>query len=74
MGNLRLAQKQFSDAAKAYQDALDRSANSTDALLGLVNAYVAEKEIDKVIAIVIAQIEKSPANSNFYNLLGAMPG
>ena len=72
MGNLRLAQKQFSDAAKAYQEALDRSANSTDALRGLANAFVAEKQPDKAIAIVNAQIEKVPANTNFYGLLGAL--
>jgi tetratricopeptide (TPR) repeat protein len=72
MGNLRLAQKQYPDAAKAYQDALDRNANSIDALRGLVNAYVAEKQDDKAIAIVNAQIAKSPANSNFYSLLGSL--
>jgi tetratricopeptide (TPR) repeat protein len=72
MGNLRLAQKQYTDAAKAYQDALDRNANSTDALRGLANAYVAEKEANKAIATVESQIEKVPANSNFYGLLGAL--
>jgi len=72
MGNLRLAQKQYTEAAKAYQDALDRNANSTDALRGLVNAYVAEKQTNNAIAIVNGQIGKSPTNSNFYNLLGAL--
>jgi tetratricopeptide (TPR) repeat protein len=72
MGNLRLAQKQYSDAAKAYQDALDRNANSIDALRGLVNAYVAEKQPDKAVAILNAQIAKSPANSTLYGLLGAL--
>jgi tetratricopeptide (TPR) repeat protein len=72
MGNLSLAQKHYSDAAKAYQDALDRNANSTDALRGLVNAYVAEKQPDMAIATVNGQIGKSPANSNLYNLLGAL--
>lgn len=72
MGNLRFAQKQYGDAAKAYQAALDRNANSTDALRGLVNAYVAEKQVDKAIAIVNIQIGKVPGNSSFYNLLGAV--
>ena len=66
MGNLRLAQKQYSDAAKAYQDALDRNADSTDALRGLMNTYIAEKQIDKAIAAAKAQILKSPNNSRFY--------
>ena len=72
MGNLRFAQKQYSDAAKAFQDALDRNANSIDALRGLVNANIAEKQVDKAIAIVNLQIGKSPGNSGFYNLLGAV--
>jgi len=72
MGNLRLAQKRFSDAAKAFQDALDRNANSIDALRGLVNAYAAEKQVDKAVSLVNAQIERSPANSKFYGLLGAL--
>jgi tetratricopeptide (TPR) repeat protein len=72
MGNLRFAQKQYGDAAKAFQDALDRNANSTDALRGLVNVYVAEKQVDKAIAAVNVQIGKAPNNSNFYNMLGAV--
>jgi tetratricopeptide (TPR) repeat protein len=72
MGNLRFAQKQYGDAAKAYHDALDRNANSTDALRGLISTYIAEKQIDNAIAIAKAQISKSPANSSFYNLLGAV--
>jgi tetratricopeptide (TPR) repeat protein len=71
MGNLRFAQKQLSDAAKAYQDALDRNAGSTDALRGLMNTYVAEKQPEKAIAAAKAQIVKSPGNAGFYDLLGA---
>jgi tetratricopeptide (TPR) repeat protein len=71
MGNLRLAEKQYGEAAKAFQDALDRNANSTDALRGLMSTYIAQKEIDKAIGVANLQIGKSPANSSFYNLLGA---
>lgn len=71
MGNLRFAQKQYSDAAKAYQDALDRNSGSIDALRGLMNAYVAEKQPEKAIAAAKAQIGKSPNNAGFYDLLGA---
>lgn len=70
LGNLRLAQKQYSDATKAFQDALDRNVNSTDALRGLMNTCLAQRQIDKAVAIVNAQIAKSPANSGFYELLG----
>jgi tetratricopeptide (TPR) repeat protein len=72
MGNLRFLQKQYGDAAKAYQDALDRNANSTDALRGLVSTYIAEKQIDKAIDVTKVQIGKSPNNSSFYDLLGSV--
>lgn len=71
MGNLRFAQKQYADAAKAYQDALDRNAGSTDALHGLMNTYLAENQPDKAIAAAQAQASKSPGNSSFYDLLGS---
>ena len=72
MGNLRFAQKQFTEAAKAYQDALDRNSESMDGLRGLVNVYVAENQVDKAIATVNGQIAKVPTNSGFYSLLGAV--
>ncbi len=66
MGNLKFVQKQYDEAGKAYQDALDRDANSTDALRGLMNTYLAQNQIDKAIAAANAQIAKSPDNSSFY--------
>lgn len=69
-GNLRTAQIRYADAAKAYQEALDRSPGSVDALRGLMNADIAQKEVDKAIAAAIAQIAKSPNNGTFYDLLG----
>ena len=70
MGNLKFAQKQYGDAAKAYQGALDRNADSTDALRGLMNTYIAQKQADRAIAAANTQIAKSPGNSRFYDLLG----
>src|SRR5580692_11320599 len=72
LGNLKLVQKQYSEAGKAYQDALDRDSNSTDALSGLVNTYLAQNQTDKAIAAANAQITKSPNNSAFYDLLGTV--
>lgn len=72
LGNLKLAQKQYPDAVRAFQDALDRNMDSTDALRGLMNTYLAERQVDKAEATVNAQIAKSPANSRFYELLGAI--
>jgi cellulose synthase operon protein C len=71
LGNLRLAEKQYNDAAKAFQDALDRNPDSVDALRGLMSTYAAQKQTDKAIAAAKAQIGKVPANSGFYDLLGA---
>jgi len=72
MGNLRFAQKQYSEAVKAYQHALDLNANSKDALRGLMNTYVAQNQADRAIAAARAQIAKSPDNSGFYDLLGTV--
>ena len=71
MGNLRFVQNRYSDAAKAYQDALDRNTDSTDALRGLMSTYIAEKQVDKAIAAANVQIGKSPNNSGFYDMLGS---
>jgi tetratricopeptide (TPR) repeat protein len=37
-----------------------------------MNTYLAEKQIDKAVASVNEQIVKSPGNSKFYELLGAL--
>jgi tetratricopeptide (TPR) repeat protein len=71
-GNLKFVQKQYSEAGKSYQDALDRDPNSTDALRGLMNTYLAQNQGDKALAVANAQITKSPANSSFYFLLGSV--
>ena len=72
LGNLRFVQKQYGEAGKAYQDALDRDPNSTDALRGLMNTYLAQNQVDKALAAANAQIAKSPANGSFYYLLGSV--
>lgn len=70
MGNLKFVEGQYNEAEKSYQQALDRDANSADALRGLMNSYIAQKQADKAIAVAEAQISKSPNNGNFYDLLG----
>jgi len=70
LGNLRFHQKQYGGAETTYREALDKDASSSDALRGLMNTYIAEKQPDKAIAAANAQIAKSPGNSNFYDLLG----
>ena len=72
LGNLKFVQRQYADAAQAYQEALDRDPNSTDALRGLMNTYLAQKQVDKALAAANLQIAKSPNNSSFYDLLGTV--
>lgn len=72
LGNLKFAEHQFADAAQAYQSALERKENSTDALRGLMNSYIAQKQIDRALAIAEAQISKVPNDGSFYNLLGTV--
>jgi len=69
MGNLHQLQKQYADALKFYQQALDKDSGSTEALQGMMNTYIAMKQLDQAIAAARAQIAKSP-NSGFYDLLG----
>ena len=70
LGNLKFVQKQYVDAAEAYQDALDRDPGSTDALRGLMNTYIAQKQLDRALAVAEAQISKVPNDGAFYDLLG----
>jgi tetratricopeptide (TPR) repeat protein len=72
MGKLYELQKQFAEATKFYQQALDKDAGSTDALQGIMNVYLAQKQPDQAIAAARAQIAQSPATSGFYDLLGTV--
>jgi tetratricopeptide (TPR) repeat protein len=70
MGNLHQLQKQYVEAIKFYQQALDKDAASTDALQGIMNVYLLQKQPDQAIAAARAQIAKSPSTGGFYDLLG----
>jgi cellulose synthase operon protein C len=70
MGNLHQRQKQYPEAVKFYQQALEKDAASTDALQGIMNVYLIQKQPDQAVAAARAQIAKSPNTSGFYDLLG----
>jgi len=72
LGSLHFAQQHFKEAADAYRSALDRDPRSNDALRGLMNSYVAVKQVDTAIALANNQISKVPDNSGFYDLLGTV--
>ena len=70
MGNLHQVQKQYAEAIKAYEQALDKDPSSTDGLQGVMNTYIAQKQLDQAIAAAKIQIAKSPNVSGFHDLLG----
>jgi len=72
MGNFRLLEKKYKEAESYYQQALDRDSNSVDALSGIVNLYLTQKEPDKAIAAVNTQLAKVPNSSAFHDLLGTL--
>ena len=69
MGNLHQVQKQYAEAIKSYQQALDKDPASTDGLQGMMNTYIAQKQLDQAVAAAKAQIGKSPNVSGFYDRL-----
>jgi tetratricopeptide (TPR) repeat protein len=71
VGNHRAARSQYPDAEKAFQQALDRDPQSSDALAGLMRAYLSQQQVDKAIAAAKLQIGKAPNSSAFYDLLGS---
>ena len=72
MGNLMLAQKNYREAVRAYQQALERQSESSEALAGLMNAYLAQKQTSNTVAAAREQLNKVPNSSAFYDLLGTV--
>jgi tetratricopeptide (TPR) repeat protein len=72
LGNLRMAQNNFAEAQKAYQQALDQDPSSTDALGGVLNVELIQKQPDKAIATVKTQLAKYPKNAEFHIMLGQL--
>jgi cellulose synthase operon protein C len=72
MGNLTAQQQKFPEAANWYEQSLSRDPNSVDALRGLANVYVAQRQVDKAIARINSQIATASGNSGFYDLLGSV--
>lgn len=62
---LRVLQKRYSEAEKLYEQSLDRDPNFVEALSGLVQLYMDQKQPAKAEARVRAQIAKVPANFNY---------
>jgi tetratricopeptide (TPR) repeat protein len=72
LGNLRVAQNRSADAQKAFQKALDLDPNSSDALGGVLNTYLLQKQPDQALSIARAQLQKYPNNVGFHIILGRL--
>jgi cellulose synthase operon protein C len=72
LGNLRMAQSQYAEAQKAYQQGLDQDPNSTDALGGVLNVDLVQKQPDRAIAAAKAQLARYPKNAGFHIMLGQL--
>jgi tetratricopeptide (TPR) repeat protein len=72
IGNLRAAQNNPADAQKAFQQALDLDPNSADALGGVLNGYLLQKQPDKALAVASAHLAKYSNNTGFHIILGRL--
>jgi len=72
LGNLRMAQNRPADAQKAFQQALDQDPNSTEAMGGVLNVYLIQKQPDKALAAANAQLAKFPKNAGFHIMVGRL--
>jgi tetratricopeptide (TPR) repeat protein len=70
LGRLRLAQNNPAEAQKAFQQALDQDQTSYEAVAGLMDVSLIQKQPDKAAALAKSQIDKYPNNSGFHYLLG----
>jgi tetratricopeptide (TPR) repeat protein len=67
-----MAQNKYAEAQKAYGQGLDQDPNSTDALGGVLNVDLVQKQPDRAIAAVKTQLAKYPKNAGFHIMLGQL--
>ena len=72
MGSLNFVKQNLPAAENWYKQALTHDPNSLDALEGLAKLYLTQKQPDKALTLINGQIARSPANSEFYDLLGTV--
>jgi tetratricopeptide (TPR) repeat protein len=72
LGKLRFTQNRFAEGISLLEQALQYDPNSIEALRLLVNYDLYQKQPDKALARIDAQIAKSPTNSGFYDLLAEL--
>jgi tetratricopeptide (TPR) repeat protein len=69
LGKLRFAQKRFAEGSTQLEQALEYNPNSVEALRRLVEYDLYQNHPDQAMSRVNAQIDRSPRNSSYYDLL-----
>jgi Flp pilus assembly protein TadD len=72
LGVLRFLQKRNPEAQALFDQALALNPVDVDALQALINIDLQQKQLERALARVQAQISKSPGTSSFYALQGAL--
>lgn len=69
LGQIRFAEKKYPEGAALLEQALQYDPNSVSALRAIVGYDLFKKQPDLALARINAQIAKSPANSQYYDVL-----
>jgi tetratricopeptide (TPR) repeat protein len=69
LGDVRFMQKRFPDAEKLYEQALVLDPGQREALQDIANLLIAQKQTDKLLNRIQAQVVRVPQNSSFHFLL-----
>ena len=72
LGELCFAQKRFPEGVSMFEQALLYDPNSVSSLQMLIGYDLSRKQPEKAISRLKVQIEKSPGNSRFYDLLAQL--
>jgi tetratricopeptide (TPR) repeat protein len=72
LGRIRFVQKRFPEGAVLLQQALQYDSNSVEAMRLLIGYDLNQKQPAKALARLNAQIDKSPKNGGFYDLLAQL--
>jgi tetratricopeptide (TPR) repeat protein len=72
LGRIRFVQKRFPEGAVLLEQALQYDPNSVEAMRLLIGYDLNQKQPAKALARLNAQIDKSPKNSGFYDLLAQL--
>jgi putative PEP-CTERM system TPR-repeat lipoprotein len=68
LGLIAMGRRDSAAAAQAFQRALDIDPDSTDAISGLVAAYIADNKVDKAKALLDAKLAKRPSDGKLLQL------